>query len=71
MTLAMEMERMKKIVSQEARAEGRLEGAAEMSKTIAKDMLYNGIAIGLVSSYTHLPTEELKKLREEIHCNKV
>ena len=71
MTLAMEMERMKKIVSQEARAEGkaegRLEGAAEMSKTIAKEMLHNGIAIELVSSYTHLPTEELKKLQDEIY----
>ena len=71
MTLAMEMERMKKIVSQEARAEGkaegRIEGAAEMSKTIAKEMLHNGIAIELVSSYTHLPTEELKKLQDEIY----
>ena len=67
----MERERMKKIVSQEARAEGkaegRLEGAAEMSKTIAKEMLHNGIAIELVSSYTHLPTEELKKLQDEIY----
>ena len=71
MTLAMEMERMKKIVSQEAReegkAEGRVEGATETTKTIAKEMLLKGIAIEVVSSCTHLPVEQLQEIAKETH----
>ena len=71
MTLAMEMERMKKIVSQEAReegkAEGRMEGATETTKTIAKEMLLKGIAIEVVSSCTHLPVEQLQEIAKETH----
>ena len=54
MTLAMEMERMKRQV------------AAEATTKIAKEMLLKGIDLEVVSSCTHLPTEEIKKLREEM-----
>ena len=71
MTLAMEMERMKKIVSREAReegkAEGRMEGTTETTKTIAKEMLLKGIAIEVVSSCTHLPIEQLQEIAKKTH----
>ena len=63
MTLAMEMERMKRQVAAETAAIT----ATTTATNIAKAMLHDGLSIEFISSYTHLPTEELKKLREEIH----